>query len=1032
MRVKGAKRAREAGIAAARALAATRGASGELEEPDAKRARKEPADEPGGASTPASTDSASTPAPAPAAGRAAGPASDAPIATGSVSTPAPAPTKPAVPTAEARDTDTLAAMRGIIEYVQHHLHARLASHPQFVRTVALHEQQPLTIRAATPAVRELMSYKHPWTPDEAAQSLALTGRYEAGGNIMWLNPFTTVVNALAGSLTCSEAANAAGPAPTWESVHRMADQFRVSQDPASTRVETGRVAKEKRLLFRAPVQVHAPTLDTLTKPSFPGTLELVSGHVMLYGWYLAVFEALDAGGPAADEWNYMLWQAGLTVSIHAQVVTNPADLAALSLKASNDVFLWERACGDSFPSFALKIHQVCKDVMAVKDRMAHVREHRIRYKGVQVVRNCLLGAFKYVGEIDSKTHDLIMKFERRFGKKVLTEKWDHMTRMLQACSGHAEAAGAMWSGSTSTSSLCALVIHYIWWALKHKKVAPGGVTREWLECKKDGTPGTVNVVLCKALLVSHIGSIVAELPESSTLRQELVSVLTKFENYTCFDAAFHSETAAEGARRGEEPEEGEEVARRGEEPVEGEANKYEIFEKTLSKRPVAMLAFLFDTFSNKHDRDLEKLCRKHNGPLGMLRWSRLNGAAGKTWRDLCRQLGLHEASIPAGSESAPVAGDRNLRRSLSDAPAMDDEVESRREEVEAERQETWTQTQQLRKKFAHVCCTRASTPKEWQEWFEGVPVAQKFAGKSGEAHRVFVLSADTFKFEGDDPWFELTDLPERHLGAAMKFMLGQDGPLDVLLFFDGRNPNNRENMAKLVRGARHQVEVWIVYADQKRPGRRVAWGSRNRETGWISLPVPRTQVKVKSREDGTPAARWAPSTHNTAWTDVPPVHWRNLPTITSKDKKEVFPNNGSASTPPASVWPAEHGVPVFWQETKPPEFWEDIIAMVDAGLVIDLSPGSGSVGRACLRKSVQYVAACGSELHRTWIGNALDREACELITKEKSPLFETDLAALIQTHFNNIIEQAEMRRHDDESDDDNDDGEDAIEAPLSA
>ena len=41
--------------------------------------------------------------------------------------------------------------------------------------------------------------------------------------------------------------------------------------------------------------------------------------------------------PAADEWICTLWQAGLTVSIHAQVVTNPADLAALSLKASNDV-----------------------------------------------------------------------------------------------------------------------------------------------------------------------------------------------------------------------------------------------------------------------------------------------------------------------------------------------------------------------------------------------------------------------------------------------------------------------------------------------------------------------------------------------------------------------------------------------------------------------------------------------------------------------------------------------------------------------
>ena len=113
----------------------------------------------------------------------------------------------------------------------------------------LHEQAPLQITKGTDARDELMSYKHPWTPEEAAQSLASTGRYEAGGNITWLNPFPT----------STEAANSAGPAPTWESVHLMADQFRVSQDPASTQ-ETGRVAKEKRLLFRAPVQVHASTL----------------------------------------------------------------------------------------------------------------------------------------------------------------------------------------------------------------------------------------------------------------------------------------------------------------------------------------------------------------------------------------------------------------------------------------------------------------------------------------------------------------------------------------------------------------------------------------------------------------------------------------------------------------------------------------------------------------------------------------------------------------------------------------------------
>ena len=59
---------------------------------------------------------------------------------------------------------------------------------------------------------------------------------------MWLNPFTT----------CQETAHAAGPAPTWDSVHQMADLFRVRQDQT---VKNKTLAKEKRLLFRTPLFV---------------------------------------------------------------------------------------------------------------------------------------------------------------------------------------------------------------------------------------------------------------------------------------------------------------------------------------------------------------------------------------------------------------------------------------------------------------------------------------------------------------------------------------------------------------------------------------------------------------------------------------------------------------------------------------------------------------------------------------------------------------------------------------------------------
>ena len=63
-----------------------------------------------------------------------------------------------------------------------------------------------------------------------------------------------------------------------------------------------------------------------------------------------------------------------------------------------------------------------------------------------------------------------------------------------------------------------------------------------------------------------------------------------------------------------------------------------------------------------------------------------------------------------------------------------------------------------------------------------------------------------------------------------------------------------------------------------------------------------------------------------------------------------------------------------------------------------------------------YVAACRTDAHRTWLGSALDREACELIAKSKSNLFEPDLAELIKTHFQHVLDQMSELRHDVEED----------------
>ena len=42
--------------------------------------------------------------------------------------------------------------------------------------------------------------------------------------------------------------------------------------------------------------------------------------------------------------------------------------------------------------------------------------------------------------------------------------------------------------------------------------------------------------------------------------------------------------------------------------------------------------------------------------------------------------------------------------------------------------------------------------------------------------------------------------------------------------------------------------------------------------------------------------------------------------------------------------------------------------------------------------------------------NILDREACKLIVESNSPLFEQDLASLIQKHFEDVLSQIEQQQ----------------------
>ena len=153
------------------------------------------------------------------------------------------------------------------------------------------------------------------------------------------------------------------------------------------------MAKEKRLWFRALVQAHVSTLDALTKPSFPGTLVLVSGHVILYGWYLAAFEALNVEN---SEHMALLWQAAFTATLQAHIFEGPEQLALLSMKMSNE-FHVNAHLAETFPWFARKLSLAMQTIKpAVAERLRFCETKGVRFNGGSVHRTLLLAATKYV------------------------------------------------------------------------------------------------------------------------------------------------------------------------------------------------------------------------------------------------------------------------------------------------------------------------------------------------------------------------------------------------------------------------------------------------------------------------------------------------------------------------------------------------------------------------------------------------------------------------------------------------------------
>jgi hypothetical protein len=393
---------------------------------------------------------------------------------------------------------------------------------------------------------------------------------------------------------------------------------------------------------------------------------------------------------------------------------------------------------------------------------------------------------------------------------------------------------------------------------------------------------------------------------TGSVADELLDVLGNFTSYRRFMARFDSSPPGGSNDRNSSEGPDEIAASRG---LGGNGLDPVAALKHLYKNKASHLVvdFMCDVMMTNHDAIISQAVNAY--PLKDIKWLELSGF--EPLREIYRLLTMHRIVIEVGTTGCPPTPARVLGRTVSD-PA-----DAHASEKEKERAEAWCQAQTTRKKWVHIGVLRpGSTRQVVQQVFENSP-NYHFQGKPGEAHRVFLLSAELFGEARNMPWGSPAELGGT-ASELLAWLVAQTGPTDVLIFGDGRSVTCRKMLEKAVEACRNLHEAWIVYRPTKRLGRKVAYSSDNKEILKISMPVSRTLMVATPRED-TYNAAGEESSHDTTYTGVESAPWASLPRLSVAGKESIL--GFEPEKPKEYMFDSSGGLPLFWQERKTAKFW---------------------------------------------------------------------------------------------------------------
>ena len=712
-------------------------------------------------------------------------------------------------------------MEAVADEVGHLLHSCFNAEnlptilSQFAGIDAPAAHPPLDMPSGPTGSMKLTSYKDAWCDDKAARALGETGMYEAAANIMWFHAFRPGANPISGD------------PPTWATVVEIKDKEMV----AAARAQVSVRGDVPRIVF--PIIV--PALVDSTSAARQATsrscskaerrfLKVLSCEAYVWSWYLAMWEALTAKDTTMVA---ALWQCGLTVTVHVRVNLTRAQQALWSIECSETNKAKERVCSDSFPAFSTKALFVLDGIPDPK-AMKHLIEENVTFNGSKANKSMVAAILLFRDAFNADSLALLRAMENRHGKDMLTSGYVKLARIVQLCSEHAKAIGAV-ASLESTSDVVLYMLEYLDFALRVGMLTPDKMTVTSLDKTRDTVPGVLPVVFGRRFLAAHLATLVEDMrtvPTAVSAVRDLDIVLNHCSNYTMYEKAFggHSASgAAEHVDATDVAESGNAGQPRSEDTgiiADCAVEAFKTCHGIKTKVGLCCTDFMFDLLAGTHDAIIKSALQNtgKDTPWGALEIP--------PWQELHRVLSLQRSVVAADDGAAPVASTRVLRRYAS-ASERGDGTEGNAAGDDAthlrERADAWKQANGVRKKFVSIAVAKTASAESLQEQFQGCGSAYHAQGKAGTAHRVFLFSADLLGERQTKPWSTMTDMPTTgHTTNLITFLLKQTGPFDVLVFADGRNRASRLEIERQTAKMRHTSELFVIYKPTGRSAERGA------------------------------------------------------------------------------------------------------------------------------------------------------------------------------------------------------------------